>query len=99
MYKLADLTEVLEGSALVVEGPQGNQVALFKVKGQVYALDNACPHSEGPLGDGELEEAIVTCPWHGWEFDVRSGACQNMPGCDAQVIPITIKNGDIYLED
>lgn len=49
-------------------------VALFNVDGIMYALDGVCPHQGGPLGRGCLEGAIVTCPWHGWQFDVRSGS-------------------------
>lgn len=48
-------------------------VALFNVEGTLYALDGICPHQGGPLGEGELTGTIVTCPWHGWQFDVRTG--------------------------
>lgn len=49
-------------------------VALFNVDGQFYALDGVCPHQGGPLGQGTLSGCTVTCPWHGWQFDVTSGA-------------------------
>ena len=48
-------------------------VALFNVEGKIYALDGVCPHQGGPLGKGKLTGCLVTCPWHGWQFDVRSG--------------------------
>jgi nitrite reductase/ring-hydroxylating ferredoxin subunit len=51
-------------------------VALFNVEGTFYALDGVCPHQGGPLGKGCLSGPIVTCPWHGWQFDVRSGQNQ-----------------------
>lgn len=51
-------------------------VALFNVDGQLHALDGVCPHQGGPLGKGCLTGAIVTCPWHGWQFDVRTGQHQ-----------------------
>ncbi len=51
-------------------------VALFNVDGQVFALDGICPHQGGPLGKGNLEGSVVTCPWHGWQFDVRTGQHQ-----------------------
>jgi nitrite reductase/ring-hydroxylating ferredoxin subunit len=51
-------------------------VALFNVDGQFYALDGVCPHQGGPLGQGCLAGPIVTCPWHGWQFDVRTGEHQ-----------------------
>lgn len=49
------------------------EVAVFNVEGEFYALENRCPHQGGPLAEGWLERTIITCPWHGWCFDVRSG--------------------------
>jgi nitrite reductase/ring-hydroxylating ferredoxin subunit len=51
-------------------------IALFNVGGTFYALDGVCPHQGGPLGEGMLEGCVVTCPWHGWQFDVKSGKHQ-----------------------
>jgi nitrite reductase/ring-hydroxylating ferredoxin subunit len=48
-------------------------VALFNADGTFYALDGVCPHAGGPLGEGTLRGTTVTCPWHGWQFDVTSG--------------------------
>jgi nitrite reductase (NADH) small subunit len=53
-----------------------NIVALFHVDGEFYALDGVCPHQGGPLGKGALQGCILTCPWHGWQFDVRNGEFQ-----------------------
>lgn len=49
------------------------EVAVFHVDGAFFAIENSCPHQGGPLADGWLEGPLVTCPWHGWCFDVRSG--------------------------
>jgi nitrite reductase (NADH) small subunit len=51
-------------------------LALFHVAGDFFVLDGVCPHQGGPLGKGSLCDHIVTCPWHGWQFDVRTGANQ-----------------------
>ena len=51
-------------------------IALFNVAGQYHALDSVCPHQGGPLGKGRLAGQIVTCPWHGWQFDVCTGQHQ-----------------------
>jgi len=48
-------------------------VALFNVEGELFAIDGVCPHQGGPLGQGRLTGCLVTCPWHGWQFDVRDG--------------------------
>ena len=51
----------------------GKELAVFNVDGTFHAVDNECPHRGGPLGEGELEGCLVTCPWHAWQFDVRTG--------------------------
>ena len=51
-------------------------VALYNVDGEFFALDGVCPHNGGPLGKGKLDGCLVSCPWHGWQFDVRSGQSQ-----------------------
>jgi nitrite reductase/ring-hydroxylating ferredoxin subunit len=49
------------------------EVALFNIDGTYYALENACPHQGGPIADGWIEGVTVTCPWHAWCFDLRTG--------------------------
>ena len=51
----------------------GREIALFNVDGEFYAIDNTCAHRGGPLGDGICDGNIVTCPWHGWKYDVTTG--------------------------
>ncbi len=73
--RLSPVADCPPGAALeLVAGDR--IVALFNVEGTLYALDGVCPHQGGPLGQGELNGCIVTCPWHGWQFDVRSGQHQ-----------------------
>ena len=70
--KVASISELELGSCKTVE-VQGKVIALFNVGGRIYALDNTCLHQGGPLGEGRLEGEVVTCPWHMWEFNVRTG--------------------------
>jgi nitrite reductase (NADH) small subunit len=70
--KMATLAELPPGGAKEVEH-DGRIVALFNVDGVISAIDGICPHQGGPLAEGELEGSVVTCPWHGWQFDVRTG--------------------------
>lgn len=64
--------EMAAGTARAVRAG-AYEVALFNVGGEFYALENVCPHQGGPLADGWLEGTGITCPWHGWCFDVRTG--------------------------
>jgi nitrite reductase (NADH) small subunit len=58
------------GKAVVVGE---REIALFNVGGRYYALDNTCPHQGGPLAEGWLDGAVVTCPWHAWTFKLSDG--------------------------
>jgi len=70
--RLCAVTDVETGGSAVV-AVEGREVAVFNVGGAFHALDNACPHRGGPLGEGDLEGCLLTCPWHEWQFDVRTG--------------------------
>ena len=57
----------------------GRAIAVANVEGTFRACVNACPHADGPLGEGSLEGGLLTCPYHGWQFDLESGACPTNP--------------------
>ncbi|MEZ6068193.1 MAG: Rieske (2Fe-2S) protein [Planctomycetaceae bacterium] len=52
---------------------EGRIVAVYRVDGEYVAIEGICPHAGGPLGAGTLVGTTVTCPWHGWQFDVTTG--------------------------
>lgn len=94
--RVASVGDVPPGQGRVVEA--GNRVlALFNVGGTYYALDNRCLHRGGPLGEGELAGAIVTCPWHAWRWDVTTGANANNPAVKVACVPVTVENGEIFV--
>jgi nitrite reductase/ring-hydroxylating ferredoxin subunit len=72
--------------------------ALANIDGTVHALDNNCPHMGGPLGRGVLEGIELTCPWHGWRWDVTSGR-NCWPGSDWRLrrVPLRIVGDEIQL--
>jgi len=61
-----------ERAVLVADG---REIVVFRSEGRVYALANACPHEGNPLVDGELLGGTLTCAYHGWRFDLKTGAC------------------------
>ncbi len=73
-------------------------VAVFNVDGTLYALDGVCPHQGGPLGKGCLTGAIVTCPWHGWQFDVRSGQHQLSRTLVQPGFPVRVEDGAVLID-
>jgi len=79
--KAATLGELQEGSNLFVE-VDDQPVALFRVEGQVYAIDDVCTHDGGPLADGKLHGFEIECDRHGARFDIRSGSGISMPAVE-----------------
>lgn len=95
--KVAEVAQIEEGGSCVIFF-QNREVALFKVEGRVYAVDNLCPHRGGPLSAGELSGTVVTCPWHGARFDLRTGV--GLPGphsCALQAYEVKIEDGAVKL--
>ena len=73
-------------------------IAIFRVNGQFYALEDMCPHAGAPLNDGPLKDGAVTCLWHGWRFNLQDGACLNVPrGRPVATYPVTIQGQDLYV--
>ena len=97
LTKIADKSELQSGEAKVIE-VQGKTLALFNVDGNFYALDNTCLHRGGPLGEGELEGPVVTCPWHGWRWDVTSGANTNNPAVKVACFPVKVEGSSVIVE-
>jgi nitrite reductase (NADH) small subunit len=92
--KVASISELSVGSSKTVE-VQGKVIALFNVGGRIYALDNTCLHQGGPLGEGRLEGEVVTCPWHMWEFNVRTGEKVGEPSLRVATYPVQVDGDDI----
>ncbi len=96
--KVAKTGDLEEGQGSCVE-VEGKPIALFNVGGTIYATDHTCPHMGGPLADGTLDGSAVTCPWHGWTFDVSSGKVLRPPtGATITTYPVRIEGDDIEIE-
>ena len=96
-HAIASLEECSPGEAreCVVAG---RMVALFNVAGQFFALDGICPHQGGPLGKGALSGCVVTCPWHGFQFDVRSGLHSSTPNLRQPSFPTKVVENSVFVE-
>ena len=88
---------VAEGAAISVD-IGGHTYALFRIDGQVHAIDGLCPHEGGPLAEGTLSKGVVTCPWHGWTFDACTGCSLDPAGNDVAHYPTLVEEGDLYLK-
>ena len=90
--------DVPEGRGATVELDGGKELALFNVAGRFHAIENFCPHRGAPLADGCLTGATVECDWHGWRFDVTTGACLNRPEEPVETYEVVIEDGWIKIK-
>lgn len=97
LTRVAEKSDLDSGQGKVLE-VAGKVLALFNVDGTFYALDNSCLHRGGPLGEGELDGTTVTCPWHGWRWDVTSGANTNNPGVKVACFPVKVEGTSVFVE-
>ena len=113
-HAIARADEIPPGGRLVVT-LEGRSIGVFNVGGELFALRNACPHQGGPLCRGVLSGAaeaarpgryrysrrgeILRCPWHGWEFDLRTGRSRIDPaGIRVRTYPVAVEHGRIVVE-
>ncbi len=73
-------------------------VALFQVEGQLYAIDNSCPHRGGPLAEGDLSGCVIYCPLHAWSFDLRTGVSPSNSRAKVATYPVRVVAGTIEVE-
>ena len=96
-YHIAHASEIPpgEGREFVVAE---KIVAVFNSDGVFHAMDGICPHMGWPLAKGDLNGNVVTCPWHGWQFDVTSGRhCLNAQ-LKHPAFPIRLEEGELWVE-
>jgi nitrite reductase/ring-hydroxylating ferredoxin subunit len=97
LFKVAEKNDLADGASKVVR-VDGRSIALFRVNDEYYALANVCLHRGGPLGEGDLSGSVVTCPWHGWKFDVRTGAFTIIPTLKVPSYKVMEQNGSVMVE-
>lgn len=96
--RVARLADIAPGEAAsVIVGDR--EIGLFNVDGSIYALDNICPHQGAALSEGWMEDGTVTCPWHAWCFDLRTGKMRlgGFDGVDA--FETKVEDGDIFVSE
>ncbi len=97
LVPLGDFSWLPEGQATTASAG-GERLAIVRFEGALYALSNVCTHQNGPLGEGCVREGYLECPWHGYQFDPRTG--ESPPGFDDRVptYRIVTVDGITYLK-
>src|SRR5207245_8494250 len=95
--RVAALAELPPGTARTVE-VRGAPLALYNVDGAVCATANTCPHRGGPLGEGDLKAGVITCPWHGFQYEVGTGRCLTNAALSVGCPKVRADGQDILVE-
>ena len=95
--RAAALTDLTPGAPHLVVAEE-TRLVLVRVGERVHALGSTCSHQGGPLGDGKLAGARLTCPWHGFMFDVRTGQCLFPPrGSAVPSYPVRVEGDEVWV--
>jgi nitrite reductase (NADH) small subunit len=76
----------------------GTSVAIARIDGNFFAINSVCLHHGGPLGEGSLEGTVVTCPWHGWQYDVTSGRLLQQPSDGVQCYAVEVRADEVFVD-
>ena len=93
--KVAKVSDIPAGTGKTVD-VGGEKVAVFNVAGTFYAISNTCAHRGGPLGEGDLDGNTVTCPWHGWSYDVKTGAAAHQ-AASVKTYSVKVEGDDVLV--
>jgi nitrite reductase (NADH) small subunit len=73
-------------------------VAIANVGGKFFAINSICLHQGGPLGEGDLEGSEVTCPWHGWQYNVTTGRLVQQPDIGVECYPVEQRGDEVFVD-
>ena len=90
-------SDIPEGGSVVVTVNQ-KDVAVFRVNGQFFAIDDLCPHMGASLSGGYVENGVVTCPWHYWRFQLSDGAWADNPKVKTGCYTVHVVGDDLQIE-
>jgi nitrite reductase (NADH) small subunit len=72
-------------------------ICVANVNGTISAMDNVCIHRGGPIAQGTLEGDKVVCPWHGWQWNTKTGEASHNPSAKVAVYPIYVEGDDLVV--
>ena len=86
--------EIPPGTARCIEVEE-RAIAVFNIDGTFYATQNECLHLKGPLAEGQLDGCVVACPWHGWQYDVRTGENEFDRAIQLETYDVVVEDGEV----
>ncbi len=94
--KVCPESQLAEGGVKAVKVLARN-IAVFKIDGVLYGLEADCKHMRASIAHGKIDGTIITCPAHGWRYDLTTGECLNEPWAKLKRYPIEVDAGNIYV--
>ena len=96
LIRVGAKADIGPGSSVKIE-VSGKEVAVFNIGGNFYAIDDTCVHRGGSLSEGSIEEKVVACPWHGWQYDVTTGGCLTNPAAQLTKYEVKVEAGEVFI--
>jgi nitrite reductase (NADH) small subunit len=98
LYRIASKSELpAAGQAKEFLGGE-KTICVANIAGEYFALDNVCVHRGGPLGQGVVDGEKIVCPWHGWQYDPKTGEAAHDPAAKVAVYALRIEGEDVMVE-
>ena len=91
---VARADEVPPGTVARVQAGE-REIALVHCDDGFFAMQNECLHLKGPLGEGHLEGCVLTCPWHGWQYDVHTGENEFDRAIKLETYEVKVEDGEV----
>ena len=97
LVKVGEVSELASGQGRLVQ-VDGQDIALFNVGGTYYAMSAICPHEAGPLHEGDVDGDTIICPWHGYDFNVKTGECSLDGGLRVTTFGVKTEGNGLFIE-
>ncbi|HXV62931.1 MAG TPA: Rieske 2Fe-2S domain-containing protein [Vicinamibacteria bacterium] len=96
-HRLASVEDLAEGKAIAVDVGE-KRVAVFRHEDEWFALDETCPHRGGPLHEGTIQSGVLYCPWHQWQFELRTGCSPLNPLSRVRTYAVIVEDGAVWVD-
>ncbi|TFH60379.1 MAG: Rieske (2Fe-2S) protein [Candidatus Zixiibacteriota bacterium] len=95
--KICRQQDLAEGSVRTAK-VLARTIAVIRIDGELYGLEADCKHMKASIARGKIEGHTITCPAHGWQYDIRTGACLNEPWAQLKTFPVVVEDGQVCVE-
>lgn len=77
---------------------EGQEILLVNLKGTIFAVEAECPHQGSPLTSAMVKDTYLSCPRHGYRFELNDGSCKDHPEFTLKTFPVRVENGDVIID-